>query len=88
MRVLYRGVCWNHIDKRWRVKLKHAGKHLFLGNYTDAETAARVWDCAARMVQGPNARQNFRGEKATLSVRVEVLKRLTALGVKIKESRR
>ena len=57
----YRGVSWHVSDKKWRVKLKHRGRHYYLGNYTNPEDAARVYDVAARLVHGPDAQLNFDG---------------------------
>lgn len=80
----YRGVCWNNSDKKYRVKIKHKGKHLFLGNFDDPQLAAQHWDCAAKLLQGPNARLNFRRQDQPLSIVMEVRKRLAALDVKLK----
>lgn len=57
----YIGVSWHKKDKRWRVKIARGKRHFFLGNYKDAEYAARVYDYAARISKGPDAVLNFDG---------------------------
>lgn len=59
----YRGVCWHKKDRRWRVKIERHSRCYWLGNWTSQEDAARVYDCAARLVWGPDAVLNFPTER-------------------------
>ncbi len=77
---LYRGVFFHAGDRRHRAKLKHAGKHLFLGNYEKPEDAALVWDAAARLVRGRYTDVNFPGEFPDWA-KLEALRRLNAAGI-------
>jgi hypothetical protein len=66
----YRGVCWHKKDKKWRAKLKVGYHHVFLGNYDTAEEAALVWDHAARVLRGPDAKPNFPDAVVPLKVQI------------------
>lgn len=58
----YHGVVWRgNKQKAYRVKVRK-GNAVFYKEFKDAEVAARVYDCAARMVRGPDAKLNFDGE--------------------------
>ena len=72
----FRGVSWHKKDKKWRALINDRGRFYFLGNYDDEETAARVWDVAARAVFAGNARINFDGEAPTGIPRAVILDRL------------
>ncbi len=63
----YRGVSWHKRQRRWRVKLKQRAYGRaplefymeFADKSESPEIAARVYDAAARIVQGWYATQNF-----------------------------
>ncbi len=80
----FRGVTYWKRDNVWYAAVKHTGRWLHLGQFETAEEAARMWDCAVRLIRGPNANPNF-PEKASLKVTLLVRKRLAELGVKIRE---
>jgi len=54
----YRGVCWHRRQGQWRVLVRKWDRR-FYREFKDEETAARVYDCAARIVHGPDALPNF-----------------------------
>ena len=78
--VRYRGVSWHKGDKKFRVKVKSHGRHIYVGNYDDAETAARVYDCAASIIHGPNAVFNFDGAPPPHIPKAAILQRLIDCG--------
>jgi hypothetical protein len=78
--VRYRGVSWHARDKKWRVKVKSHGRHIHVGNYDDAEIAARVFDCAASIIHGPNAIYNFDGSPPPHISKAAILQRLIDCG--------
>jgi hypothetical protein len=53
----YKGVCW--VRGRWRAMIRVNGRNLFLGLFGDEETAARIYDEAARKYYGEFACPNF-----------------------------
>ena len=55
----YRGVSWHKRYHCWRVKIGSHGRHVFLGNYQDPATAARVYDAAAMILHRRDAVLNF-----------------------------
>lgn len=57
----YRGVSWHARNKKWVAKTHAQGRYVTLGYYDTAEDAARIYDCAARYLRGPNANFNFDG---------------------------
>lgn len=55
----YKGVHWDKARERWAAAIKHNGKNLHLGRFTDKESAARAYDAKARELGGEFARLNF-----------------------------
>ncbi len=80
----YRGVTYWKRDKVWYAAVKHTGRWLHIGQADTAEEAAKMWDCAVRLIRGPDANPNFR-EKPSLKLTLLVRKRLAELGVKIRD---
>ncbi len=78
----YRGVSWHKNRKKWRAKVKQLGKHYDLGYHDDAETAARVYDYAARLLHGGDAVVNFDGQPPGDMCPVTIRRRLERQGVK------
>jgi len=77
----FRGVSYHIRGRYWRVKIKAQGKHIFLGNFANPATGARVWDVAAVLLRGPGTTLNFDGEPPA-GVRVDdVRQRLISAGV-------
>lgn len=57
----YRGVVWRgNKQKAYRIKVKK-GDTVFYREFKDLETAIRVYDVAAKMVHGPDAKVNLDG---------------------------
>lgn len=54
-----RGVIWHGRVNRWRAAIKHNGKKIFLGNFTDESEAGKAFDKAALKLRGLNAKTNF-----------------------------
>jgi len=46
----------------WRVKVHYHYRHINLGRYHDPEVAGRVYDYAATLLWGPNAKLNYDGK--------------------------
>jgi hypothetical protein len=53
------GVTWNKQARKWQARIVLAGKHKFLGLYSDPAEAARVRDEAALELHGEFAKTNF-----------------------------
>lgn len=79
----YRGISWHKKDRRWRVKIRAQQRNLFLGNYTDPEYAARVYDAAAKILHGPDAVLNFDGDPPQGMTTAELKRMLVQKGVKL-----
>jgi hypothetical protein len=58
----YKGVHWDKARQRWSASIKHDGRSIHLGRFTDKEAAARAYDAKARELGGEFARLNFPGE--------------------------
>ena len=78
-----RGISWSKRDKIWRAQITKSPiyegarkKHIHLGNYRDAETAARVYDVAARILQGARAQLNYDGRPPGHISRAKILQRI------------
>jgi hypothetical protein len=52
----FKGVLWNKQCKKWQARIKHHGKVLHLGLFTDPVQAHYAYVMAARAVHGPFAR--------------------------------
>lgn len=61
-RVNYRGVGYHRRDGHFLVKIKSGGRVFYLKTYHSAEVAARVYDAAAVILHGPQAKLNFDGQ--------------------------
>lgn len=55
----FRGVTWNKHVGKWQAAVKHLGRCLHLGVFTDPADAARAYDAKARDLWGAFARLNF-----------------------------
>lgn len=55
----HKGVCWHKGVGKWHVRITINGKRLHLGYTRDRETAARLYDAAARYFFGEYARLNY-----------------------------
>lgn len=78
--VSYRGICWHKKDKRWRVSISDSDHDFYLGNYREAETAARVYDVAALMLRGRLADLNFDGHPPKSVSLADIRRRLLRQG--------
>jgi len=56
----FKGVHWNKDRHSWHAQIRYKGKQIFLGRFTDGESAARAYDEAARQYFGEFAELNFR----------------------------
>jgi len=58
---LYRGVTYDsrHRSKPWRAEMRHGYRHIYIGNYSSAEEAARAYDLKALALKGAKAKLNF-----------------------------
>lgn len=45
----FKGVSWNSRDRRWAVRIRHSGKSLYLGYFTDEQEARSVYQAAAKI---------------------------------------
>lgn len=75
MKTKYRGVCKdkNCVTYRVQITWRHHGRkpHNHLGRYRDIEEAAMVYDIAARILHGVDARLNF--PKRTPPIYLEIM---------------
>lgn len=55
----YKGVCWYRPSAKWKAQIKHNGKLIYLGYFTNELEAAQVYDAAARELFGEFAKTNF-----------------------------
>lgn len=55
----YKGVCWHRGTRKWHTRITVNRKRIHLGYYEDLETAALVYDAAARLFFGEYARPNY-----------------------------
>ena len=55
----HKGVCWHKGSGKWHVRITVNGKRLHLGYTRDRETAARLYDAAARRFFGEYAHLNY-----------------------------
>ena len=56
------GVTWHKTKRKWKARIRHLDQHINLGWFQSAAEAARVWDCAARMLRGDATPTNFDGD--------------------------
>lgn len=75
----YKGVCWHRGIKKWHVRIGVNGARLHLGYYTDAETAALLYDAAARHFFGEYAKPNFPDRATSYATRHLLVQRLAVL---------
>lgn len=55
----YKGVCWHKGTEKWHVRITVNGHRLHLGYYSELETAALLYDAAARHFFGEFAHPNY-----------------------------
>jgi group I intron endonuclease len=55
----YKGVCWDKKHKKWKANIKHKGKKIHIGLYTNEEAAAKAFDLKAVDLRGDEAKLNF-----------------------------
>ena len=55
----FKGVSWKGRNKKWCAQVQFNGKNIHLGLFTDDESAARVYDEAAKRLFGEFAKLNF-----------------------------
>lgn len=56
---VFKGVCWDPENGKWRAQIHLGGKKRCLGRFVDEEVAAKAYDSAAREQFGEFARLNF-----------------------------
>lgn len=54
-----KGVCWHRQMRKWHVRISVNGTRMHLGYYDDLETAALLYDAAARQFFNGYARPNY-----------------------------
>jgi len=59
----YKGVSWYKPTGKWRARIQHNGKEIYLGYFADEIEATKAYDKAARQLFGEYARCNFPVEK-------------------------
>lgn len=47
-----KGICWNKKAQKWQASIKHFGKNIYLGVYSDEESAMAAYKAAAKKIQG------------------------------------
>lgn len=53
-----KGVCWNSAHKRWLATIKHKGRQIYIGEFTDKLDAAHAVAKARDLLHGEFARHN------------------------------
>ena len=48
----YTGVNWHKISKKWRAQIRHSGKFIFLGSFSNKEEAHKVYQLKAKELFG------------------------------------
>lgn len=61
----YKGVCFDKLRLKWTASISIKGKSVFLGRYSTAEEAAKVYDKKALEVYGSYVKLNFPKPKIT-----------------------
>ena len=77
----YRGVFWHERKNRYVAKIKHHCRTCNLGAYEDPRVAARVYDFAAGILKGPDAKFNFDGNPPPQVPGVIIRNTLRQIGV-------
>jgi len=68
----YRGVSWSKDTQKWHAQIQVAGRHFNLGYHTNPQTAALLYDAAAREHHGARARCNFDEHGKRTNVRIKL----------------
>lgn len=55
----YKGVCWHKGIGKWHARITVNGQRIHLGYFREVQTAARLYDAAARFFFGEYARPNW-----------------------------
>ncbi len=76
----FRGVSWHIGRELWRAKIRRKSKDYHLGYHKDEQTAARVYDVAARRLHGSDAQLNFDGRSPVDVTEAEIVGRLISAG--------
>jgi hypothetical protein len=62
----FRGVSWHKRDEKWVANICCDGRKQYLGAFTDEIVAAKAYDEAARIKEGPGANVNFELEEVAV----------------------
>ena len=63
----YKGVLWDSSLNRWKVRIRHKKKEVYLAVVTDDAKGARIYDAAARYLRKEFAYVNFKDKHESLS---------------------
>jgi hypothetical protein len=55
----YKGVCWHKKAQKWMASIKLNKKPIYIGLFSDEQTAAQAYDAKAKILFGEFARLNF-----------------------------
>lgn len=55
----YKGLEWDKIQRKWKVRIQHNGKRIYLGSFSKEIDAARAYDKKAKVLFGQFASLNF-----------------------------
>ena len=68
----YRGLSWSKEMQKWHAQIQVAGRVYNLGYHSNPETAALLYDAAAREHHGARARCNFDEQGMRTNVRIKL----------------
>lgn len=55
----YKGLEWDKIQRKWKVRIQHNGRKIYLGSFSNEIDAARAYDKKAKVLFGQFASLNF-----------------------------
>jgi hypothetical protein len=59
----YKGLEWDKIQRKWRVRIRYKGKRIYLGSFASEKDAAKAYDKKAKVLFGEFASFNFPGSQ-------------------------
>ena len=55
----YKGLEWDKAQRKWKARIQHQGRKIYLGSFTSQTSAAKAYDTAAKKYHGQFAALNF-----------------------------
>jgi hypothetical protein len=68
-RSIYKGLEWDKIQRKWKVRIQHDGRRIYIGSFSNEIDAAKAYDIKATAIFGQFACLNFpQNKSSTLSI--------------------